>query len=50
MDAKTTITYGETAIDMLLQWLRSQERPVDVETLTRRYVEILRALVTEEKS
>jgi hypothetical protein len=47
MDNKITIVYGETAIDQLLQWLRTQNRPVTLEALTRRYIEILKSLTTE---
>jgi hypothetical protein len=50
MAEKIQIMYGETALDALLQWLRSQDRPVDLETLTRRYLEILQALVAEERA
>jgi hypothetical protein len=48
MDAKTVI-YGETALDRLVQWLRSTGQPQDIEAVTRRYLETLRALVLEEE-
>ncbi len=47
MDAKTII-FGETAIDQLLQWLRSSGEPKDVRELLLHYLEILCKSVTEE--
>lgn len=47
MDAKSII-YGETAIDRLVQWLRSTGEPQDLEAIVERYLEILRELVLEE--
>lgn len=47
MEGKTAIKYGETAIDVLLQWLRAQDRPQDLEALTRRYLELLKELSAE---
>ncbi|MCU0493857.1 MAG: hypothetical protein MUD01_19885 [Chloroflexaceae bacterium] len=49
MDART-ISYGETAIDKLVQWLRARGEPADAETIARQYLKILRDLVVEEKA
>ncbi len=46
MDAKTII-YGETALDELVQWLRSTGEPQDIDTVVERYLDILRNLVLE---
>jgi hypothetical protein len=48
MDAKTII-YGETAIDELVQWLRSTGEPQDLEVVVQQYLEILRKLVLEDQ-
>ncbi len=48
MDAKTII-YGETAIDELVQWLRSTGEPQDIEVVVQHYLEILRKLVLEDQ-
>jgi hypothetical protein len=47
MDAKTII-YGETALDKLVQWLKSTGEPQDLEIVVQHYLEILRDLVLEE--
>jgi hypothetical protein len=47
MDAKV-IVFGETAIDRLLQWLRSTGQPQDITNLVRQYLEILSKAVREE--
>lgn len=47
MDAKM-ITFGETAMEKLLQWLRSSGEPKELEDLLRQYLEILSKLVTED--
>jgi len=47
MDAKM-ITFGETAMDKLLQWLRSSGEPKDIDELLRQYLELLSKLVMEE--
>jgi hypothetical protein len=47
MDAKM-ITFGETSIDKLVQWLRSSGEPKDIEVLLRYYLELLSKLVMEE--
>lgn len=47
MDAKM-ITFGETSIDKLLQWLRSSGEPKDIDELVRQYLEILSKLVMED--
>jgi hypothetical protein len=47
MDAKSII-YGETALNQLVQWLRSTGEPKDLEVVLERYLEILRELVLEE--
>jgi len=44
MDAKTII-YGETAVEKLVQLLRASGQPMDLATLTERYIEILREMV-----
>jgi hypothetical protein len=49
MDAKHII-YGETAVDELVQWLRSIGEPQDIEQVIQRYLEILRAKVLEEEA
>jgi len=48
MEAKT-ITFGETAIDKLVQWLKSTGEPQDLDTVIKRYLDILRKLVLEEQ-
>lgn len=48
MDAKSII-YGETAIDKLVQWLKSTGEPQDIEFVVEVYLEILRQLVLEEQ-
>ncbi len=47
MDAKM-VTFGETAMDKLLQWLRSSGEPKDIDELLRQYLELLSKLVMEE--
>lgn len=47
MDAKM-ITFGETAIDKLLQWLRSSGEPKAIDELLRQYLELLSRLVLED--
>ncbi|MBP1467755.1 hypothetical protein EYB53_018715 [Candidatus Chloroploca sp. M-50] len=47
MDAKM-ITFGDTAMEKLLQWLRSVGEPKDIDDLLRQYLEILSSLVMEE--
>jgi hypothetical protein len=47
MDAKM-ITFGETAMDRLLQWLRSTGEPKDIKEVLQQYLEILSKSVTEE--
>jgi hypothetical protein len=47
MDAKL-ITYGETALDKLVQWLRASGEPQDIGVVVQQYLEILRELVLEE--
>ena len=48
MDAKNII-FGETALDKLVQLLRSSGQPQDITKLTERYLEILRELVMTEE-
>lgn len=48
VDAKN-ITYGETAIDKLVQALRTGGQPQDITKLTERYLEILREMVMAEE-
>jgi len=47
MDAKM-ITFGETSLDRLLQWLRSTGEPKDIREVVQQYLEILSKSVTEE--
>ncbi len=47
IDAKS-IRFGETALERLIQWLRSTNHPQTLETITEKYLEIVRALVIEE--
>lgn len=47
MDAKL-ITFGETAIDRLLQWLRSTGEPKEINEILRQYLEILSKSVMED--
>jgi hypothetical protein len=47
MDAKL-ITFGETAMDRLLQWLRSNGEPKTIEELLQQYLELLSRSVMEE--
>lgn len=42
------ITFGETAIDRLLQWLRSTGEPKDIKEVVQQYLEILSKSVTED--
>ncbi len=42
------ITFGETALDKLLQWLRSSGEPKDINELLVQYLTILRKMVTED--
>lgn len=42
------ITFGETALDKLLQWLRSGGEPKDINELLVQYLTILRNMVTED--
>ncbi len=48
MDAKSVI-YGETGLDKLVQQLRAGGHPVDIATLTERYLEILREQVLSDE-
>lgn len=48
MDAKG-IVFGETAVDRLLQWLRSTGQPQDIMVLLKQYLEILSKAVREEE-
>ena len=48
MDTKT-ISFGETALDKLLQWLRSTGEPKDIDEVLERYLEILKGMVTEDQ-
>lgn len=49
MDAKTVV-YGETAVDKLMQWLKSTSEPQELEVVVEQYLEILRKLVLEGKN
>lgn len=42
------ITFGETALDRLLQWLRSTGEPKDIREALQQYLEILSKSATEE--
>ena len=48
MDARN-IRIGETALPDLIQWLRHTGQPQTLESLTERYIEILRNLVHAEE-
>lgn len=48
IDAKN-ITYGETAIDRLVQLLRASGQPQDLTKLTERYIELLREMVQTDE-
>jgi hypothetical protein len=48
MDAKNVI-FGETAIERLVQLLRSGGQPRDIAWLTEKYLELLRELVLAEE-
>ena len=47
MDAKM-ITFGDTAMDKLLQWLRSSGEPKYIDELLRQYLTMLSKLVAED--
>lgn len=47
MDAKL-INFGETAVDRLLQWLRSTGEPKDIKEIVQQYLEILSKSVMED--
>jgi hypothetical protein len=47
MDGRMII-FGETALDKLLQWLRSSGEPKDIDELLVQYLTILRNMVTED--
>jgi hypothetical protein len=47
MDAKL-IAFGETALDRLLQWLRSTGEPKDIKEIVQQYLEILSRSVMED--
>jgi hypothetical protein len=49
MEAKL-ITYGETALDKLAQWLRSTGQPQDITSVTEQYLDLLRQLVVEDEN
>ncbi len=48
MDARN-IRIGETGLEDLIQWLRHTGQPQTLETLTERYIMILRGLVRVEE-
>ncbi len=48
MDARN-IRIGETGLQELIQWLRQTGQPQTLESLTERYVAILRNLVRAEE-
>ncbi len=47
MDAKM-ISFGETSLDKLLQWLRSSGEPKDIREVLQQYLLILSKSVTED--
>jgi hypothetical protein len=47
MDAKM-ITFGDTAMDKLLQWLRSSGEPKCIDELLHQYLTMLSKLVAED--
>jgi hypothetical protein len=48
MDARN-VRFGETNINQLIQWLRQTNTPQTLETITQRYVEILKASVRTQE-
>jgi hypothetical protein len=48
MDARN-VRIGETGMDQLIQWLRQTGTPQNLDTLTERYLAILRELVGVEE-
>lgn len=48
MDGRN-VRIGETGLEQLIQWLRQTGKPQSLETLTERYVAILRELVQVEE-
>jgi hypothetical protein len=48
MDARN-IRYGDTALDQLIQWLRQTNTPQTLETLTQRYLELLKSNVRAQE-
>ena len=47
MDAKM-ITFGETSLDKLRQWLRSSGEPKDIKDVLQQYLLIISKSVAEE--
>ena len=47
MDAKL-ISFGETALDRLVQWLRSNGEPKELAEIVKQYLEILNKSVMED--
>jgi hypothetical protein len=47
MDVKM-ITFGETSLDKLLQWLRSSGEPKDIKDVLQQYLLIISKSVTED--
>lgn len=48
MDARN-VRVGETGLEQLIQWLRQTGRPQTLESMTERYLAILRDLVGVEE-
>lgn len=42
------LTYGDTGVDELVQWLRSTGEPQDIAVVVRQYLEILRKRALED--
>jgi hypothetical protein len=48
MDVKL-IVFGETGLDKIVQWLRSNGEPQNIEQVLEQYLKLLKELVVEEK-
>jgi hypothetical protein len=48
MDVRN-MRYGETALEQLIQWIRQTNTPQTLETITRRYVELLKSNVRTQE-
>ena len=48
MDVRN-MRFGETALEQLIQWIRQTNTPQTLETITRRYVELLKSNVRTQE-